>query len=149
LKRVLDVIFLKAERRRKRVRPLFLLSSLFTGGLPMSMVVSSVGQVKATDGQFNFSRPFETVKAAPREIEIRKTAHDTKNLDESIRELQKISDMMGREIRFNVNRDTDRVVIKIVDPVTDRVIKEIPSADVQKLQSRIKEIVGALFDEML
>jgi flagellar protein FlaG len=48
-----------------------------------------------------------------------------------------------------VNRDLDRVVIKIVDPVTDKVIKEIPSAEMQKFQSRIKEIVGALFDEML
>jgi flagellar protein FlaG len=120
----------------------------------MSMVVSSVGQVKAMDGQVTFSKPFGTFKAVPHEAETRETVQkvavrDTQSLEESIRHLQKISDMMGRKIQFNVNRDLDRVVIKIVDPVTEKVIKEIPSADVQKLQSRIKEIVGALFDEML
>jgi flagellar protein FlaG len=118
------------------------------------MVISSAGQVQATDGQTTFSRPIGTVPAVPREenprVAVKEVAvHDTKNLEENIRQLQKISDMMDRKIQFSVNRETDRVVIKIVDPATDKVIKEIPSADVQKLQARIMEVVGLLFDEML
>ena len=119
----------------------------------MSMVISSVGQV-ATDGQTTFSRPIGTVYTAPPKAEsheeAQKVVHrDPMKLEENIRQLQKISDAMDRKIQFNLNRETDRVVIKIVDPATDKVIKEIPSADIQRLQERIMEVVGLLFDEML
>jgi flagellar protein FlaG len=70
-------------------------------------------------------------------------------LDESMRELQKLADSMDRRVQFNVNKELGRVVVKIVDPSTDKVIKEIPSADIQKLQIRIKETLGLLFDKQI
>jgi flagellar protein FlaG len=76
-------------------------------------------------------------------------ADNSKALDESIRELQRLSDSMDRRVRFNVNEELGRVVVKIVDPDTDKVIKEIPSADIQKLQIRIKETLGLLFDKQI
>ena len=39
--------------------------------------------------------------------------------------------------------------VKIVDPSTDKVIKEIPSADVQQLQIKIREAFGLLVDEKI
>ena len=48
---------------------------------------------------------------------------------------------------FNVNEEIDKVVVKIVDPSTNKVIKEIPSEDIQKLQARIRETIGLLVDE--
>jgi flagellar protein FlaG len=121
------------------------------------MVISTVGQVQATDGQTNAFygtspgtgnvRPKEEVKTSGGQDET--VVRDSKEFEESVRQLQKISDMMDRKIQFNVNRELDKVVIKIVDPSTDKVIKEIPSADIQKLQVRIKEVLGLLFDEML
>jgi flagellar protein FlaG len=70
-----------------------------------------------------------------------------KDLEKSIRDVQKMSDMMGRKLQFSVNKDLGRVVVKIVDPATNTVVKEIPSQDLQKLAVRMKEASGLLVDE--
>ena len=65
-------------------------------------------------------------------------------------ELQKLSDMvMGRKLQFNVNEELGTIVVKVVDPSTNQVIKEIPSADVQKIKINIRKAIGVLFDEII
>ena len=41
------------------------------------------------------------------------------------------------------------IVIKVIDANTDKVIREIPSEEIQRLQARIRETVGLLFDETI
>ncbi len=65
-------------------------------------------------------------------------------------QLQMLSDqVMGRKVQFNVNKELNTVVVKIVDPNTNQVLKEIPSADIQKLKINIRKTIGLLFDEMV
>ncbi len=72
------------------------------------------------------------------------------NLKKDILELQKLSDIvMGHKLQFNVNDELNSVIIKIVDPNTNQVLKEIPSKDIQKLKIRLREAIGLLFDEMI
>ena len=66
-----------------------------------------------------------------------------KNLDI----LREAFQMFNRRLKFSVNREIDRVVVKVIDGSTDKVIKEIPPAEIQKLVARIKETIGILFDE--
>jgi flagellar protein FlaG len=55
--------------------------------------------------------------------------------------------MFNRRLKFSVNEEIDRVVVKVVDGSTDKVIKEIPPEEIQKLVARIRETIGILFDE--
>jgi flagellar protein FlaG len=55
--------------------------------------------------------------------------------------------MFNRRLKFTVNEEIDRVVVKVVDGSTDKVIKEIPPEEIQKLVARIRETIGILFDE--
>ena len=65
-------------------------------------------------------------------------------------QLQKMSDMvMGWKLRFNVNNELGSIVVKVVDPKTDQVLKEIPSVDIQKLKIQIRKAIGLLFDELV
>jgi flagellar protein FlaG len=57
--------------------------------------------------------------------------------------------MFDRKLQFQVNKDLDEVIVKVIDSSTDKVIREIPSAEIQKLQIRIKEALGLLFDESI
>ncbi|MDR2897521.1 MAG: flagellar protein FlaG [Spirochaetaceae bacterium] len=66
---------------------------------------------------------------------------------ESVKQLQNISDLMGRKVRFGVNEELGKVIVKIIDSNTDKVIKEIPSTEIQQLQAHIKEVLGLLIDE--
>jgi len=80
------------------------------------------------------ARPSE---AAPKDEDI------GKNLD-TLREAFRL---FNRRLKFSVNKEIDRVVVKVIDGTTDKVIKEIPPEEIQKLVARIKETIGILFDE--
>ena len=110
----------------------------------------------------------ETIKAFPQQknpqqnnnvesTDINKEMNDTaedieqdlEKVKKAVQELQQMSNFLDRKLQFNVNEELGRVVVKVVDSSTDKVIKEIPSAEVQKMQIRIKEVLGLLFDEKI
>ena len=124
--------------------------------------INSVGQNLAMDGHFAYnSGAAAAVKQAanikPAEVPMADAAQVVQNITnnlaqvkEDAKQLQRLSDVvMGRKVLFSVNQELNQVVVSIVDPTTDKVIKEIPSADLQKLKIRIRKTIGLLFDEMI
>jgi flagellar protein FlaG len=57
--------------------------------------------------------------------------------------------LFNKRLRFSVNEEIGRVVVKVLDAETDKLIKEIPPAEIQRLIARIKETIGLLFDEQI
>ena len=55
----------------------------------------------------------------------------------------------NKRLKFSVNEELDQVVVKVIDSTTDKVIREIPPEELQKLQVKIREAVGLLFDQMI
>ena len=95
------------------------------------------------------ARPAETPMADAAQV-VQNITENIAQVKEDVRQLQRLSDaVMGRKVKFSVNQELDQVVVSIIDPSTDRVIKEIPSQDVQKLKVRIRKAIGLLFDEMI
>ena len=124
--------------------------------------INSIGQNLAMDGHFKYnSGAAVAVKQAanlkPADVPMADAAQVVQNITnnlaqvkEDAKQLQRLSDVvMGRKVQFNVNQELNQVVVSIVDPATDKVIKEIPSADLQKLKVRIRKTIGLLFDEMI
>jgi flagellar protein FlaG len=75
-------------------------------------------------------------------------AADTKkDVGKNLDILREAFRMFNRRLKFSVNEEIDRVVVKVVDGSTDKVIKEIPPEEIQKLVARIRETIGILFDE--
>lgn len=64
-------------------------------------------------------------------------------------QIQNIANLFDRKLQFQVNDALGDVVVKVIDSTTDKVIREIPSAEIQKLQIRIKEALGLLVDESI
>lgn len=125
-------------------------------------LVNSIGSL-AMDGTRNISA--ETLKVVSSDLQksstpiivtptgaeaaqdLVQTAADVKA---DAQQLQKMSDMvMGGKLRFNVNNELGSIVVKVVDPKTDQVLKEIPSVDIQKLKIQIRKAIGLLFDELV
>lgn len=121
----------------------------------MSLTVNSLGQNLAMDGRINTNvdvvKHVTTGYTPPENVneEAASVAEDFADIDYQISQLQKISDQMGRKLQFNVNKELNKVIVKVVDPSTDQVIKEIPSPDIQKLQLRLKEVLGLLVDKKI
>jgi flagellar protein FlaG len=128
----------------------------------MNTAISMIGQTMATDGLYKTpavtkgkkaysGNPTEAVlsnfpnSAAEVAETLSQNIADTKN---SVEKVLKTSDVvLGRTLQFSVNQELGRIVVKVIDPNTQRVIREIPSEDMQKLQAYLKNASGLLFDE--
>jgi flagellar protein FlaG len=119
----------------------------------MSLTVNVIGQRYAVMDNRQGSNTSEAVtmpmqqtpSAAVRDLPV--TLPGTGDVKEAVKQLQDISDIMGRKLRFGINDELGKVVVKIIDSNTDKVIKEIPSTEIQQLQMHIKEVLGLLIDE--
>jgi len=63
--------------------------------------------------------------------------------------LERISLVFNRKLQFVVDHNSSEVTVKVIDKETDKVIKEIPPEELQRLHNNLKEAIGLLFDEMV
>ena len=122
--------------------------------------ISNIGLNTAMEGLYNNSSSVKNVQASKPVFKQHNIADGARVVDNLVennaqvkadaQQLQRLSDIvMGRKLQFNVNEELGSVVVKVVDPSTNQVIKEIPSADIQKLKINIRKAIGVLFDEMI
>jgi len=64
-------------------------------------------------------------------------------------DLEKITVAFNKKLKFEVNHQSDDIIVKVLDPETDKVIKVLPPEELQRLHSRLKETIGFLFDERI
>jgi flagellar protein FlaG len=81
-----------------------------------------------------------TTAAAP-EVEV------PKDLKAAIRDLQRVSEAFNRRLSFSLNEKLGQVVVKVIDNDTDKVVREIPPTELQRVYERIREVIGLLFDK--
>ncbi len=123
--------------------------------------ISTIGQTKAMDGRSFYTpgavpvKPVEVQKVPSKlpssAAEVSKTlAENLARTKETVREIQKLSDLvLSHRLKFEVNEDLGQVIVEVVDPATNQVIREIPSEDLQRIQLQMKQAIGLLFDEMI
>ena len=70
--------------------------------------------------------------------------------------LQAHFDVNNKKLNFSVHGDTGRMVVKVIDPESGEILKELPSeavlkmaANIEKFQDNISASSGLLFDEMV
>jgi flagellar protein FlaG len=64
-----------------------------------------------------------------------------------IRDLERVSATFNTRLSFSVNEKLDEVVVKVIDTNTDKVVREIPPEELQRVHERIREVIGLLFDK--
>lgn len=76
-----------------------------------------------------------------------RTAIAPEELTQVVDSLNSIVQTMKRNISFDVDKDSGRVVISVSDSDTKELIRQIPSEDALKLLKRMDAAVGLLFSE--
>ncbi len=72
------------------------------------------------------------------------------NEEEVYKAIEKANESFkGKNARFeySIHEDTKRIMVKVVDPVSDEVIKEIPAEKILDMVAKIWEISGMFVDE--
>lgn len=95
---------------------------------------------------FKNARNFAEPEADYAETEIEQRTTAAEKASQAAERIQILGDIFDRKVQFQVNEDLHRVIIKVIDVNTEKVIREIPSEDIQRLQVRIREMTGLLFD---
>jgi len=62
-------------------------------------------------------------------------------------DLERVSLVFNRKLQFVVDQNSNEVIVKVIDKETDKVIKELPPEELQRLHTNLKETIGFLFDE--
>ena len=68
------------------------------------------------------------------------------NLGAAVSELEQISQAFDRRLKFVIDQESSRVRVKVIDNETDKVIRELPPEELQRLHGRIRETIGFLYD---
>jgi uncharacterized FlaG/YvyC family protein len=66
------------------------------------------------------------------------------SVEQNIDKIKQLTRLIDREVRLSVNKDINRIIISIVEKGTDKVIKEIPCDEIQKLDLYLKNVIDAL-----
>ncbi len=70
----------------------------------------------------------------------------SQGVDTLASEMQVRLSRLNTELRLEVDRKSDRVIVKIVDQGTKQVIRQIPSEELLAISERLEEFVGVFYD---
>lgn len=82
-------------------------------------------------------------------ISTNEYAATSAEIKDAIEKLEKTSSIFNKRLKLYVNREINRIVIKVIDRNTDKVIREIPPEEIQRLIARIRETIGVLVDKKI
>lgn len=71
----------------------------------------------------------------------------TRDIRETLDSLEKLISRFNRRFEFVLDEQINRIVVKVIDRETDKLIKEIPPEEIQHLIARLRETMGLLVDE--
>jgi flagellar protein FlaG len=74
---------------------------------------------------------------------------DIKEIKATTADLERISLAFNKKLRFMVDHESHEIMVKVIDPETDKVIKVLPPEELQRLHEKIRETLGFLFDERI
>jgi len=68
-------------------------------------------------------------------------------LQELTTKLNKEMEPLNPDIKFSYDEKINELVVNVIDKNTDRIIRKIPSEEALKIMEKMRELVGALFDD--
>lgn len=151
------------------MRFLDVFSSLFLGGGPapllllyfevkiMELGVNAMGNTpvqrytsaSAAAAQQKEANAKEILRKSKQEEIAARKAQQTQQIKPEVylKDILTITSIFNRKLRFFIDRDSNEVIVKVIDGETDKVIKEIPPEALQRLHNRMREAIGLLIDE--
>ena len=81
-----------------------------------------------------------------REPEDEKKVLTSDELEQIASRMKVILKKLKPELRLEIDREANMVVVKIIEPDTEEIIRQIPTSEFLAIKKRMKEIVGLLYD---
>ncbi len=88
------------------------------------------------------------IQTKPQHVEVVVKKKPVKKPVPDRKQIEKVlSNFKNTRFSYQITDEVNRFIVKIIDKQTDKVIKQIPSEELQKLHVNLKEALGLLFDQ--
>jgi flagellar protein FlaG len=92
--------------------------------------------------------PVEKSASRPiQELPEKNQESSRKDIDKVVREINDNLQAMHTELNFSVDKETEKMVLKIVNSKTQEVIRQIPAEEALRIASCLSKLLGLLVDE--
>ena len=102
---------------------------------------------------FNGLRVPGTQTGWPRAAAPPHAAHTEKKPDpetqRAIRDIDQFRNFLNRRLKYAFDRESNQVIVKVIDGDTDRVVKVLPPEELRRIHNRMRETIGLLFDHTI
>ena len=68
-------------------------------------------------------------------------------IKQAVQDIQGAVDNLAHNLRFSIDEDTGRTIIKVMDAHTDEVIRQIPTEEAIEIARTLDKIQGLLFND--
>ena|GEM_PF-6365424 len=90
----------------------------------------------------------ENVKDSMKNVnEILKDNLDNQEIHDAVYKMNKTLQIFNKRLQFTFHEEAKRIVVKIIDTQTDKVVREIPAKEVLSFISRLHQSLGVLIDK--
>ena len=86
-------------------------------------------------------------KTAEKEVAKNADSARQQEVHKAVDRLKEHVQNLDREFQFNVDKETGDIVVKVVNPENNQVVRQIPSEELLKLVQRLEENKGSLLRE--
>lgn len=116
----------------------------------MSAIGEGLHAVPQTPVQSLLYQPPKTaplpVEVAQRETKSKEQQPGRDDVEKIISDINTQLHSMHTELNFSIDKDTDRMVLKIINSKTDEVIRQIPAEEALRIASRLSKLLGLIVD---
>lgn len=117
---------------------------------PVANNISTTTPVRAAEpGPANAELAAASSKAAAAAVSradaLEKVAETkSQNLEEALESINKNMQALGQDLEFSVDDDSKRTVVKVIDPRTQEVIRQMPSVEALEISKALDRVQGLL-----
>lgn len=88
----------------------------------------------------------ETAAAHQPPAEISESEIKPEQVVEAVNQIQQFTQTLSQNLKFSIDEETGKTVVKIVDVQTQEVIRQIPSEEAIRIAGALGKIQGLLFN---
>lgn len=90
------------------------------------------------------STPVQTTQA----VQQAGTAPGLEQVKQAVDSINQSMQSLARGLEFTVDKESERIVVKVVDPETREVIRQIPSEETLSIAKSLDQVLGRLIREV-
>ncbi|SDW78358.1 flagellar protein FlaG [Nitrosomonas oligotropha] len=111
------------------------------GALPPSSPPLSTSRKLSTSNADVVVSPVST--ADPR---VNSSPRSEDQVNEAVQKIQGTVDNLAHNLRFSIDEDTGKTIIKVMDVHTEEIIRQIPSEEAVEIARTLDKVQGLLFN---